>query len=125
MKTINEVYRALADDETLERNDGFSFKIINDVLHSKNGGTWQEAVVSFQNPELYKIYKAPKWHEKDLSAGVWCRVRDREDSNWAARVVVSYKKNASFGSFITSDGDYYIYAEPLDTTKPIAPQLKF
>jgi hypothetical protein len=127
MKTVYEIYKALAEGKILLTDDKFLIKDINGIIHSKipNGSGQYEPSPDWQvtNPYKYVEYIEPKWYElEDLPDGKLCRVRDSKTHPWSIDLITDY--NTLDECFMSYDGNDWNYAEPLDLTKPLLPQLK-
>lgn len=126
MKTIYEVYKALAEGKVLITNDKYLIKDINGIIHSKSPDSSQYVPHpdwDVKTPYNYAEYIEPKWYElEDLPDGKLCRVRDVKTHPWSIDLITYY--NTLDESFINYAGDYWNFAEPLDLTKPLLPQLK-
>jgi len=93
MNNQKEIYEALLDGETLI-NVTFNKVHLNeeDFLVSERGEILD---IKFINPNLWQIYKEPKWYENIPEGGVLCWVSGN------LQIVRAYDKAYEYGFMIT------------------------
>jgi hypothetical protein len=126
MKTQLEILQALTANKTLVYDKRVLLKLINGQLNGKSIAVgnlyWTLATGwNFDKPELYEYEEEPQWYEKNLSAGVICRVKQKEDAEWGVDVIYGYFAHG-LDRFVGFDGNWR-FAEPLDLTKNLMQQL--
>lgn len=124
METAYEVYKAITQGKTLVTNCGTMLKEIDGTLHKKYESEPDSEYRVCSNwlvyaAETYKEYEELKWYEKDISKGVLCRVRDCKYETWTIDIISDFDSIDDFEGLDCS----WNYAEPLDISKPLKPQL--
>lgn len=89
MKNQREIYKALLAGETLASNRGLKVKLdVDDMLISVERPKLFEAAPNFGDPDEWKTYQEPKWHENIPDGGVLCWAIYSDGTQGASPVLV-------------------------------------
>lgn len=125
MKDLAEIYQSLLDGHTLVSKFGDMVRLHDGCQQYWDEGKWEDNCTNWQfdTPKSWEIYKEPQWYDNIPEGGSLCRVRDDISRRWYTDIIIRYTHNTGF-PFESNNGDAFRYAEPLDLTKPLAPQLE-